>query len=45
MVEGIQGDLAHMNMGRSAPGRLARNLGFADEAGLAVPALRAIAGA
>ena len=45
MVDGIQGDLAHMCMGRSAPGRLARNLGFADEAGLAVPTLRAIAGA
>ena len=42
MVEGIEGDLAHNNMGRSAPGRLARNLGFADEAGLAVPTLREI---
>lgn len=42
MVEGIEGDLAHKNMGRSAPGRLARNLGFADEAGLDVPTLRAI---
>lgn len=42
MVEGIEGDLQHMCMGRSAPGRLARNLGFADEAGLAVPTLRAI---
>ncbi|MDH5184704.1 MAG: hypothetical protein OEX12_12555 [Gammaproteobacteria bacterium] len=42
MVEGIQGDLEHKNMGRSAPGRLARNLGFADEAGLAVPTLREI---
>lgn len=42
MVEGIEGDLQHMCMGRSAPGRLARNLGFADEAGLEVPTLRAI---
>ena len=42
MVEGINGDLEHMCMGRSAPGRLKRNLGFADEAGLAVPKLRAI---
>ena len=43
MVEGIQGDLAHQCMGRSAPGRLARALDFADEAGLAVPKLREIA--
>jgi len=43
MVEGIQGDLEHKCMGRSAPGRLKRNLGFADEFGLAVPKLRAIA--
>lgn len=42
MVEGIQGDLAHMNMGRSAPGRLARALKFADQAGLEVPKLRQI---
>jgi ketopantoate reductase len=31
MVEGIEGDLQHMCMGRSAPGRLARALQFADE--------------
>ncbi len=43
MVEGIQGDLEHKCMGRSAPARLKRNLGFADEAGLAVPKLREIA--
>jgi hypothetical protein len=42
MVEGIQGDLEHKCMGRSAPARLKRNLGFADEAGLAVPKLREI---
>jgi hypothetical protein len=44
MVEGIQGDLQHQCMGRSAPGRLKRNLGFADEFGLVVPKLREIAG-
>ncbi len=44
MVEGIQGDREHQCMGRSAPGRLKRNLGFADEFGLAVPTLREIAG-
>ncbi len=44
MVEGIQGDLEHKCMGRSAPARLKRNLGFADEAGLSVPKLREIAG-
>ncbi len=43
MVEAIQGDLQHKCMGRSAPARLKRNLGFADEAGLAVPKLRDIA--
>jgi len=42
MVEGIQGDLEHKNMGRSAPARLARTLLFADEAGLEVPKLRQI---
>jgi len=42
MVEGIKGDLEHMCMGRSAPGRLARAIGHADEAGLAVPKLREI---
>jgi hypothetical protein len=43
MVEGIKGDLEHKCMGRSAPARLKRNLGFADEAGLEVPKLRAMA--
>jgi hypothetical protein len=43
MVEGIEGDLEHKCTGRSAPARLKRNLGFADEAGLAVPKLREIA--
>jgi hypothetical protein len=43
MVEAIEGDLQHKCMGRSAPARLKRNLGFADEAGLAVPKLREIA--
>lgn len=42
MVEGIKGDLEHKCMGRSAPGRLARAIGHADEAGLAVPKLREI---
>jgi len=42
MVEGIKGDLEHRCMGRSAPGRLARAIGLADEAGLAVPRLREI---
>jgi hypothetical protein len=43
MVEGIEGDLQHKCTGRSAPARLKRNLGFADQAGLAVPKLREIA--
>lgn len=42
MVEGIKGDLQHKCMGRSAPGRLARAISHADEAGLAVPKLREI---
>ena len=41
-VEGINGDLEHKCMGRSAPGRLARALQHADEADLAVPRLREI---
>ena len=41
-VEGIEGDRAHMCMGRSAPGRLTRALGFADKAGLEVKKLREI---
>jgi len=43
MVEGIDGDLHHQCMGRSAPGRLKRALQHADEFGLAVPRLRGIA--
>jgi hypothetical protein len=42
MVEAIEGDLDHKCMGRSAPGRLKRAIGHADEAGLAVPKLREI---
>ncbi len=41
-VEGVNGDLQHMCMGRSAPGRLTRALGLADEAGLAIPKMREI---
>lgn len=41
-VEGINGDLQHMCMGRSAPARLTRALSLADEAGLAVPRMREI---
>jgi hypothetical protein len=40
--EGINGDLQHKCMGRSAPARLKRALEFADQAGLSVPKLRAI---
>lgn len=43
MVEGIEGDLQHKCMGRSAPARLARAIRHADQFGLAVPRLRAIA--
>jgi hypothetical protein len=43
MVAGIEGDLQHKCMGRSAPARLARALEHADQFGLAVPRLRAIA--
>lgn len=43
MVEAIEGDLRHKCMGRSAPARLARALQHADQFGLAVPKLRAIA--
>ncbi len=42
MVEGIKGDLQHKCMGRSAPGRLARAIEFADQAELKVPKLREI---
>jgi hypothetical protein len=43
MLEGFNGDPAHKCMGRSAPARLARALALADQAGLAVPALRRMA--
>lgn len=43
LLEAINGDLQHGCMGRSAPARLKRALGFADQAGLPVPKLRAIA--
>lgn len=42
MVEAINGDLEHKCMGRSAPARLRRAIGHADQAGLAVPKLREI---
>ena len=41
-VEGIDGDRDHKCMGRSAPGRLARALAFADQANLSVPKLEEI---
>ncbi|MGD8926195.1 MAG: hypothetical protein PVG20_05065 [Thioalkalispiraceae bacterium] len=41
-VAGINGDLEHMCMGRSAPARLTRAIGLADKAGLAVPKMREI---
>lgn len=43
VLAGFAGDPAHKCMGRSAPARLERALALADEAGLAVPALRRIA--
>jgi hypothetical protein len=43
MVEAFEADPRHGCKGRSAPDRLKRNLGFADDAGLAVPKLREIA--
>ena len=43
MEAAIAGDPEHKATGRSAPVRLARAIGHADEAGLAVPRLRAIA--
>ncbi|MEW5942939.1 MAG: hypothetical protein AB1710_03685 [Pseudomonadota bacterium] len=42
MAEAIEAKPGHGCTGRSAPIRLARNLAFADEAGLAVPMLREI---
>ncbi len=41
--QAFEGDPQHQCMGRSAPARLRRALGFASEAGLAVPTLHAIA--
>jgi len=41
-LNAINGDLQHMCMGRSAPGRLTRAIRFADAEGLAVPKLRQI---
>jgi hypothetical protein len=43
MVEGIDGDLRHKCMGRSAPARLARALQHADQFGLTAQRLRSIA--
>jgi hypothetical protein len=42
MFEAFAGDPAHQCTGRSAPERLARALGHADQAGLKVPTLRAL---
>jgi len=44
MLEAFDGDPNHGCTGRSAPARLARAIGHADEFGLAVPTLRALAG-
>ena len=43
MLEAFDGDPAHDCTGRSAPARLARAIQHADEFGLAVPTLRALA--
>ncbi|MDX1352959.1 MAG: hypothetical protein R3254_08100 [Thiomicrorhabdus sp.] len=43
LLEAINGDLEHGCMGRSAPARLSRAIGFADQAGLQVNTLRTIA--
>jgi ketopantoate reductase len=43
MIEAFEGDPEHGCTGRSAPARLTRAIGHADEAGLAVPTLRDIA--
>jgi hypothetical protein len=43
MLEAFDGDPQHSCTGRSAPARLARAIGHADEFGLAVPTLRALA--
>lgn len=44
MLEAFDGDPEHACTGRSAPARLARAIRHADEFGLAVPTLRALAG-
>ncbi|MDP1928463.1 MAG: hypothetical protein Q8K62_08135 [Thiobacillus sp.] len=44
MLEAFDGDPQHACTGRSAPARLARAIAHADAYGLAVPALRALAG-
>ncbi|MDO9219671.1 MAG: hypothetical protein Q7T90_01480 [Thiobacillus sp.] len=44
MLEAFDGDPQHACTGRSAPARLARAIEHADAFGLAVPALRALAG-
>lgn len=44
MLEAFEGDPQHGCTGRSAPARLARAIGHANEFGLAVPTLRALAG-
>jgi hypothetical protein len=43
LAQAFDGDPQHQCMGRSAPARLRRALGFASEAGLSVPTLQAIA--
>lgn len=45
VVEAIDADPQHGTTGRSAPARLTRAIGYADEAGLDVPRLRRIAAA
>jgi len=42
IVEGMNGDPNHKCKGRSAPGRLARVIELADEAGLQIPKIREI---
>ncbi len=43
LLEAINGDLEHGCMGRSAPARLTRAIGFADKAGLEIHKLRTLA--
>lgn len=43
LLEAINGDLEHGCMGRSAPARLTRAIGFADKADLEISKMRAIA--